>query len=484
MFISYVAWKDRDYMQVPEIQDRYVSHNPWWNDDQGANSYFNTDFERSDFSHQRDSLAENQITILAGPIGVGRTETTHQLIKLLLDNNTNGANIFYLPLDDPSLKIGSSRAIIQAVTWFNRSVRQPTLDTSEAYLFVDEAHLVDNWLGQISDIASENPDLSIVAVSPTKKQIDQEVLETSELEYNIQILLNEKFHDQASKQLDSYVFENYYSRRKQCRHAISEIAVSDSQESTSQIISLYEDLKPLGRELIGLARKYATTGFLPSQSNEQSSRELETAIYRDIPQFVSVEDISDIHALCAIAAQNSGDSLKLNTVSEYLDCDRRTLQRYLDLLRDFFIITPSYQFDHERRTSTRLYLRDPAVLIALGNISTRGPVLSPYAKRSIYAANAFDHCKRLSFFLNDNQDREVYYYDQNNREVEYVIMAGEHPVPISLAIRKSQNQAKENLTRFTNEYDCEGGIILSTEDKMSVEDRFVTIPLWLFLFIC
>ena len=472
-------------MQVPEIQDRYVSHNPWWNEDRSANSYFGTEFERSDFSHQRDSLAESQITILAGPIGVGRTETIHQLIKLLLDDETNAANIFYLPLDDPSLKIGSSRAIIQAVTWFNRSVRQPTLDTNEAYLFVDEAHLVDNWLRQISDIALENPDLSIVAVSPTKEQIDEEVFNTANIEYNIQILLNEKFHDQASKQLDSYVFEDYYSRRKQCRHAISEIAGSDSQEEpTSQIISLYDDLKPLGRELVALARRYATTGFLPNQSNEQSSRELETAIYRDIPQFVSVEDISDIHALCAIAAQNSGESLKLNSISEYLDCDRRTLQRYLDLLRDFFIITPSYQFRHERRTSTRLYLRDPAALIALGNISTRGPVLSPDAKRSVYAANAFDHCKRLSFFLNDYQDREVYYYDQNNREVEYVIMAGEHPVPISLAIRKSQNQAKENLTKFIDKYDCEGGIILSTEDKMSVEDGLVTIPLWLFLFIC
>ena len=472
-------------MQAPEIQDRYVSHNPWWNSDRSANSYFDNNFERSDFSHQRDSLDENQITILAGPIGVGRTETIHQLIRLLLDNKTNGANIFYLPLDDPSLKIGSGKAITQAVTWFNRSVRQPTLDTNEAYLFVDEAHLVDNWLGQITDIASENPDLSIVAVSPTKEQIGEEIFKRSEIEYNIQVLLNEKFHDQASKQLDSYVFEDYYSRRKQCRHAISEIAVTDSQEkSASQIISLYEDLKPLGRELITLARRYATTGFLPNQSNEQSSRELETSIYRDIPQFVSIEDISDIHALCAIAAQNSGDSLKLNSISEYLDCDRRTLQRYLDLLRDFFIITPSYQFGHERRTSTRLYLRDPAVLIALGNISTRGPVLSPDAKRSIYAANAFDHCKRLSFFLNGYQDREVYYYDQNNREVEYVIMAGEHPVPISLAIRKSQDQAKENLTRFVNEHNCEGGIILSTDDKMSVEDSLIAIPLWLFLFIC
>ncbi|PSP84475.1 hypothetical protein BRC96_04945 [Halobacteriales archaeon QS_6_64_34] len=103
-----------------------------------------------------------------------------------------------------------------------------------------------------------------------------------------------------------------------------------------------------------------------------------------------------MYALCAVAARNSGTTLGLKDLSGVLECDRRTLQRYIDILEDFFILTPSYQYEYQRRRSVRLYLRDPLLVGALADLDFSG-MLEPDAERRLTAAVVFDHLKRLAF---------------------------------------------------------------------------------------
>jgi predicted AAA+ superfamily ATPase len=207
---------------------------------------------------------------------------------------------------------------------------------------------------------------------------------------------------------------------------------------------------------------------------------MELTVFRDIPRYQQFDDRSDLQALCAIAAMNPGQTLGLKDLSEDLACDRRTLQRYIDILEDFFLLTPSYQYEYERRRSVRLYLRDPLLLGSLLDIELTG-LLPTDAERRLTTVAVFDHLKRLGFsYLGRNA--EVRFWESGGVGVDYVIETSDGiPIPFVTASASGERAPTDRIGTFCSEHDCEFGVRIGRDVDPSIEENVVTLPLWLFL---
>ena len=463
-------------MQKSEFRAGYREQNPWWEtSDVSAADGYHPD-RRSDYSHKFRRVRENRFLAIAGAAGSGKTTILHQLAHdLVQKEGVPPTNIMYLPLGDPRFQIGAdvvSGAIQEFATYFWKDS-----DESEGFVFIDDADANDSWAQQVLESLEEFPNLTVAVTLPTLERAALNTLLDSPYEADSDLLLPPKFFDVVS---ESSGVEIDRERRVACRDALSDAAKTGG---VSALIERLEDVQeraaPITSDL-----KRGVISFFGGESRdpepEDVNRNLELTVYRDVPRYQQFEQRSDLHALCAIAAMRPGETFSLKQLSEVLDCDRRTLQRYIDILQDFFVLTPSYQYEYERRRSVRLYIRDPILVSALTDIEIAGFPEQEVEER-LTTTVVFDHLKRLSFHYHKT-DRPVHFWESGSNAVDFVVL-GEDGVPIPVATSTADNyqQKMVGLQEFRTEKESEIGVVVGRDLELSVEDNIVVIPLWLFL---
>jgi predicted AAA+ superfamily ATPase len=423
-------------------------------------------------------VRENRFLAIAGAAGSGKTTILHQLAHdLVQKNGVPPTNIMYLPLGDPRFQTGNdviSDAIQEFATYFWKNS-----EDTEGYVFIDDADANDTWAQQVQNSLDEFTNLTVTVTLPTLKRADLDKLVNSPFESVTDLLLPAKFFDVVSDPLN---IEIDRKQRVACRNSLSDAAQTGNiPPLIGKLEKIKETTSPITSDL-----KRSIISFFGGESRdpdpEDVNRNLELTIYRDVPRYQQFEQRSDLHALCAIAAMRPGETFSLKRLSEVLNCDRRTLQRYIDILQDFFVLTPSYQYEFERRRSVRLYIRDPILVSALTDIEISGFPKQEVEKR-LSTTVVFDHLKRLSFHYHKT-DRPVHFWESGGDAVDFVVL-GENDVPIPIATNAADNyqQKMKGLREFQSESESEIGVIVGRDLELTVEDDIIIIPLWLFLFV-
>lgn len=517
-------------MNEEAIYAAYQHHNPWWEnyslEDIGEKRVHPRlrqtllgqirsleRFSRSDFEFHYTAAIENRFTLVAAPNGIGKTATLTRIAKELVQRrDLPDENLFYLPLGQPVFRIGDRPSIETAVDWYFRNVYgslQVTLDqfpdesdtinkADQIYLLADDVHMISGWVKQAQNSLVENPELNIVATAPTAERIDLSPLKEANLSCRQEILLHQKFYDQLKSTTDEELSESLKNRCRDFRWALADFAQETTHDELDSILSDFDELLPLNSREVGRRlNKYARSGNSRVRSSRDVTRDLELTIYRDIPRYQDVESRGDLHSLCSLAALEGGKSHSLKDWSNALNVDSRTFSRYLELLKDFYILTPSDHYTHKRRRAVRLYLRDPAHIMNLGEIQSSGPIVPHSFQQQLFSSLVFDHCKRLAFFYSGyEEDTPVYYWEEDDDVVDFVVETGfkhdNRPLPVNLSIDRSIQESVEGIRAFTdkNEIQAKGGIVLtsptmSRSDLSLAEDRSLDkvtiIPLWKFL---
>jgi predicted AAA+ superfamily ATPase len=467
------------------LDDLQQNHNPWWESGTAESAEPYVSRQRSDFTYKRDAVLENRFVAYAGPAGIGKTTIIHQIIdSLVSEHDTHPRNVLYLPLGNPQYQIGSG-VIAESIEEFTTYIRAEQGKEDEAYVFIDDAHASPDWARQVASALNSYSDLTVAVSLPTIDQADFSLLEEfqSEAEDFDEIILPQKFYDSIRN--DSApdelleVGDTRYDIRQSLKRATTD---GDPAGLSSSLSDLSKSLEGAERDIKRRVRHYMTRGGRAESQASEVARNLELTVYRDIPRFQQFEQRSDLHALCAISATSPGETFQLTELSDRLDCDRRTLQRYLDVLRDFFIVTPAYQYKHQRRRTVRLQPRDPQYIIALSEISPDS-ILDVEDERRLATVSIFDHLKRLSYYYNRG-DEPVPYWEKTAATVDHIVSTEGAPLPFALAFTRSEKDAKQSLRRFMQEFDAEHGVIVTRDTDWTVSDEFSTIPMWLLLTIC
>lgn len=465
-------------MQTTELGADYGRQNPWWETgDLSSSARYHSD-RRSDYQHKFDAVRSSRFTIIAGAAGSGKTTTLHQIAHdLIEEDGVPPQNVMYLPLGNPRFQVGSN-VIRDAVDIFATYYWRRDAYHSEGYVLVDDVHASDSWDEQVRWCLEEFDDLTIAVTLPTLNRAQTDTIEDLGVEIERDLLLPPKFYDVTTESEWAQVEKE---RARDLRNALETAADSGDLEplrsSVDALISSLESTSSVKRGVLDYFR-----GAEREADIADVAHSLESTIYRDIPRYQQFEDRSDLYALCAVTALNTGRTLGLKDLSGVLECDRRTLQRYLDILEDFFILTPSYQYEYERRRSVRLYLRDPLVVGSLADIDFDG-MLEPDAERLLTSTVVFDHLKRLGFYY-QRRNAQVHFWESSGDAVDFVVETGDgNPLPVITRDASRDRDPVRSIRAFCDEYNCGFGVVVARDIEPSIDEEVATLPLWLLLLV-
>lgn len=479
-------------MVTSRLQRDLPLYNRWWRSDEppteDGTPYRET--RRSDYENHLQGARDDRFYALIGANGSGKTTTLYQIVHdLIAHDQVPPEHIVYVPLENPLYPLESDRFLLDVHEWYKSYVRRrvSTEDSSTYFLF-DDIHWVDGWVEQVQDLLDRDSSAHVVITLPTGIPAVNDFRESNYAAGN-SILLPPKFYDFSrfvaevpAADKGDYVYP--------LRKALGNDRAVDLPTVVDEYLTLHDRLDVDGVDFPSLVDDYLhNSGLRPTDDQGLSAikQTLELAVYRDVRRFHQIEHPGDLYTLCVLVAQEPVREFRFSKLTDQLNTDRRTIRKYLNILEEFFILSPSYKWDYERHRGLRMYLRDPQFVSALTLLSDgdAAPTTDEHRRKLIHSV-AYDHLRRLSFYLNDYTDTPVTYWDEAGETVEYVLDANGKPVPVALTTRRGEDTATSAMHACLDATDAPHGVVAGQDIRQPFinNDGILRLPLWMLLYTC
>lgn len=294
---------------------------------------------------------DNQLILLQGPKGVGKTTLILQHIKEAFAGKLDKA--LYVSLDH---------------IWF---LQHDLLELTEYYythgvthLFLDEVHKLANWQQQIKNIYDYYPDLHIVATGSSLLQIQKSTVGDLSRRHKLYKLPGLSFRE----------FLELEGIRGIPTLSLEEI-LTNHGPLAAQIANQVK--------ILPYFERYLSHGYYPfyrekgEAFTEKLCRMVDNTIEVDIPcvSNIDYESVYKAKQLLAILSYEKPFTLNLKTMSEVLQSTRGTVLKLLDLLDKGAIIRKLYSSDkglNSLKKPEKILFDNANLIYALsdGNIGT------------------------------------------------------------------------------------------------------------------
>ncbi len=415
------------------------------------------------------------------------------------ENLVPASNVLYLSLrDDPVFQIRPEDQLRAAVDHFDTHVLRRR-DSTDHYLFLDDLHIVErpnkrgnidigHWEQVIADLLEVHDGRRIVSTALSADTVQSRIRTTGNS--NLQ---NYSLHENF--ELYPLGFSDFLRLRHRdvvlaptperfdgtsLRNALYEAVIESSPERfASEVEAQQQDaiLKPttVRREIAN----YCTTGGAVTLRLAGSEINIETEQYVDVirgrgdfdfkalqeetfsecregllraaTNLRGIKDGLGLERFFALTAhEHPTQDVAFDDIVDVLDIDRRTLRdKYLSILSQLHLLSPSQEYDNQRPRHIRFYLRDPGLTNAvcrtnLTDVLRREPGLQEALAKSA----TFDHTIRLSCELNHQDDPKrsiVKFWRGSKGSVDFIIKLNGTPVPILWSYNQGINELRRSI---------------------------------------
>ncbi|MCG2695556.1 DUF4143 domain-containing protein [Candidatus Parcubacteria bacterium] len=211
----------------------------------------------------------------------------------------------------------------------------------------------------------------------------------------------------------------------------------------------------LQKKLKNLYNEFALMGGYPAIVLEKSREKKEfklkqiinTYIKKDIRDFADIRNINKFNDLLRLLADQSGSLLNILELSNSLNLAQQTIEDYLFILENTYIIRRIYPFHKNVRSELtkmpKVFLEDTGIANILAN-KTFAKTLSG----SLFENSVFANLRR-------NTEMENIYFWRTNKgqEVDFII-ENKKLMPIEVKLRYSGKTMK-NLLNFSQKYNIQ-----------------------------
>lgn len=223
----------------------------------------------------------------------------------------------------------------------------------------------------------------------------------------------------------------------------------------------------------GFPRSYLASGEL--ESYEWRLDFIHTFLERDIPALgfkVPAENIERFWRMCAHV---HGQVLNRSKLGESLGVSHHTIQSYLDILEETFIIrvlTP-FEINLKKRLvkSPKIFIRDSGLLHALLQIEDQNDLLGHPGYGSSWEGFALENILESAGYW-----RPSFYRTSSGSEIDLVLERGKRRIAVEFKVSTSPSVSRGFWVGFDDLEAVEGWIIAPVEEPYPLKSNVMVAP--------
>jgi len=493
--MSKTSIKESIKLRDDEILRVLYQQNPWW-EKKPIPEIKLKQFKRRDYFKLLKNLDDEKILAIIGARQVGKTTMLYQLIEKL-KNEIDSRRIFFLSLDDHYL-YANSENMIRIFNLYSTTILKKPLDELKhtVYFIFDEIQVLKDWQHILKRWVDLGYKIKFIISGSSSIDIFGGTSESLIGRIKTQIVLPMKFLEYVryKRQSDSeqLIHDVNIELRKGLKDSIEKENPELFYKSVTQAAS---KLSGIQDNLVTYLNEYLIQGGYPelmSIDNQLKKAEilkdyLHLTIYKDIIRTKKVRDPISLENLFTILAKESSQIISRQNISKNLGINRETLNIYLYLLKESFLISESEVYSSSAvvrsRSEKKIYVSD----IGLRNVIAStfdDKILTDFSEVGKMAETVIaDHTKRLKFNLNPTLKPSLFYW-RNTHEVDIVIELFQKPLPIEIKYRQSiENTDLKGLKNFIEKFKPKISIVV-TKNLLEMKNSTVFVPAWLYLLMC
>jgi len=238
----------------------------------------------------------------------------------------------------------------------------------------------------------------------------------------------------------------------------------------------------------GLGFQIIVSEFLEENDYQRISEAIRDKIklifFKDIVRYFRIRNPSVLEDLFKILAKESGFSFNVANTARVLGIERPTLKEYLKYLTKAYLIESAEFYSESRRKRLRkqekIYVLDPGIRNGIVDYLDDTLVSNPQELGKVVEGLVFDHLKRLKYNIEPGPLPQIFYW-KNQKEIDFILQIKRKAIPVEVKYRAAiPSSAISTINEFLDMHKCPLGIIISKEE-LSMNQKVITIPLWLFL---
>ena len=419
----------------------------------------------------KNYIDDEHIILIVGSRQTGKTSLLHLLMQELTQQKISAEQIFYLTLEESAALEVCNRSVSE----FANYLKGLGADlTKRNYVFIDEIQYVDDPTHFLKFIFDTHPSIKLFVTGSSTLEIRRKfkdslagrkvVFELAPLDFSEFLLFNEE------KKLAELV-EQYSLRQIVARGTIADFPLRPFQEKLLEYYArfvLFGGYPRIVREPV-VEKKIA---FLDELA--------QAYVRKDIKDLMRIDNVQGFNNLLKLLALQIGNLFNLTEMAKSLQRSRETVERYLTLLENTFIIKRVLPFFSNRQKEVvkmpKLFFLDTglrnALLKSFQNLSLR-------ADAGALVENAvFSNLHKNSPLL-----EEIHFWrTQSQNEVDFVLQQNDRVIPIEVKFRPLHNLSfPTGLRAFIKEYNCDSSVVLVQDvAEMSNAEGHNTmfLPIW------
>jgi predicted AAA+ superfamily ATPase len=358
----------------------------------------------------------DDIIVLHGARQVGKTYILYYLAKIIEDK---GEQAHFIDLEDSRLREIIDKGVPAFISYLKE---EGLFSLKKIFIFIDEIQYLEDPSSFLKIIADHHKNIKLIVSGSSSFNIKtkfKDSLVGRTVNFNIFNLSFGEF----------LLFKNYYVDFKEIY----------TEKKISELIMFYEEYIKYG----GYPKVVLTPEI--EIKSKYINQIIDTYIKKDIRDLAEVKEIDKFNRLLEVLASQSGQLLNITELSNIVNLSKITLEKYLFLLEETYIIKLVRPFSKNKRKelfkTPKVFLFDTGLLNILWFKEFPKEILGSVFETSIFG----ELIKKYGI-------NNVYFWrTSDKKEIDFILKDKNTPVPIEVKL----NFAKVDILAmkyFSSEY--------------------------------
>lgn len=381
--------------------------NPWWMTG-SVHSSFLKEYRRFAYYEAMKRLDQEDIrrtVVLTGTRRVGKTTIEYQMIDTLIKRGVSPAQIVFISLDHPMLKLSNLNDILDCY-------HENVWPTQDVYYFFDEIQYANSWDKWLKTIYDTQPDTKCIATGSASPALIRGSEESGAGRWSVIQVPTLSFYEYCAlvgvkaPDLGPEIRPTAFSRM--------------TQQQRTQIML---KLSPLQNHF----NRYLTVGGFPELAlakddimAQRIMREdvVDKVLKRDLPSLYNIRSPLELERIFLYLCNVSSSIVSFTTIAKELDgVSRATVESYVKYLESANLIYQSWPVDIGGRKALKvqpkIYIADAAIRNAVlmdDDLLTNPTELGKIVETTVYkhvASFYYQMATRVGYSRGGPKDNEV-----------------------------------------------------------------------------